>query len=79
MDQLQNKLAKCFERVFPDLSAGNIPKATQDSISAWDSIAAITLLNVIEEEFGFPVDFELLPKLDSFDRILSYVKTQAEP
>jgi acyl carrier protein len=34
------------------------------------------LVNVIEDEFGFQVDFDRLGELDSFDRICQYVKEQ---
>jgi acyl carrier protein len=76
MNDVRSRLAKCFESVFPDMPAADIPLASQKAVATWDSIAAITLVNVIEEEFGFPMDFDLLPELDSFDRILSYVQTQ---
>jgi acyl carrier protein len=78
MDEIQKRLVKCFERVFPVLSADEIPRTSQTTNSAWDSVAAITLVNVIEDEFAFQMDFDLLPELDSFDRILSYVKTEVQ-
>lgn len=78
MDDIQKRLEKCFENVFPALPADEIPQSSQATNSAWDSVAAIMLVNVIEDEFGFQMDFDLLPELDSFDRILSYVRTQAE-
>jgi acyl carrier protein len=59
--------------VFPDLPEAEIPAATQASVAAWDSVAAITLVNVIEDEFGIQVDFDLLADLDSFGRIHEYV------
>jgi acyl carrier protein len=62
--------------VFPDLPPSEIPGCSQRTISGWDSVAAITLVNVIEDEFGFQIDFELLPELDSFERILAHVRTQ---
>jgi acyl carrier protein len=46
------------------------------TVSTWDSVAAITLVNLIEDEFGFQMDLDLLPELDSFDRILAYIRTQ---
>jgi acyl carrier protein len=73
MDNIQSRLTNCFEAVFPDLPVNEIPQSSQSTLSAWDSIAVITLVNVIEEEFGFQVDFDRLPELNSFDRILSYV------
>jgi acyl carrier protein len=77
MDEMQERLVKCFETVFPGLPAGEIPQSSQANNSGWDSVAAITLVNVIEDEFGFVLDYELLPELVSFDRILAYVKTQS--
>ena len=78
MDEVQNRLTKCFESVFPDLPVTQIPEASQKTVSTWDSVAAITLVNVIEDEFGFQMDFDLLPELDSFDHILTYIRTQVQ-
>ena len=72
----EHRLISCFQTVFPDLPAESIPSATQESVPAWDSIAAITLVNVIEEEFHFQMDFDLLGELDSFERILKYIEEQ---
>ena len=38
-----------------------------------DSVAAITLVNVIEEEFSTQIDFDRLPELDTFSKILEYL------
>jgi acyl carrier protein len=46
-------------------------------VQSWDSIAAVTLANVIEEEFAIQFDFERIEELDSFDRILAYVRSEA--
>jgi len=76
MDEVQSRLAKCFERVFPDMPGNLIVECSQATVATWDSIAAITLVNVIEDEFGFQMDFDLLPELDSFQSILEYLKGQ---
>jgi acyl carrier protein len=55
-----------------------IAGCSQATVATWDSIAAITLVNVIEDEFGFQMDFDLLPELDSFERVLLYVRTQVQ-
>jgi acyl carrier protein len=39
----------------------------------WDSVAAITLVNVIEEEFSTQIDYDHLPDLDSFAKVLAYL------
>jgi acyl carrier protein len=73
MDAIRDRLVACFQTVFPDLPEAEIPAATQALIAAWDSVAAITLVNVIEDEFGIEVDLDLLAELDSFSRIHEYV------
>jgi acyl carrier protein len=78
MAETNNRLVKCFEIVFPDLNEQLIPAASQATVPAWDSIAAITLVNVIEDEFKFQMDFDLLPELDSFASILAYIETQTK-
>lgn len=70
------RLVSCFEVVFPNLPAEAIPAARQDSIEAWDSVAAITLISVIEDEFQVTVDLEKLPELTSFAAFLAYLKGQ---
>jgi acyl carrier protein len=72
----ERRLTSCFQTVFPDLPEMSIPSASQALIPAWDSIAAITLVNVIEEEFQLQMDFDLLGELDSFQRILKYLEQQ---
>ena len=76
MDNIRAKLAKCFESVFPNLSAAEIEAATQVCVAEWDSVAAITLVNVIEEEFGITIDFDRLADLDSFDKVLEYLREE---
>ena len=78
MVETKNRLVKCFETVFPDLGEEKIPGASQATVPTWDSIAAITLVNVIEDEFQFQMDLEALPDLNSFERILTYVNTQLQ-
>ncbi len=73
MDEVQNRLTKCFQIVFPDLPVSEIPKATQESVATWDSVAGITLLNVIEEEFQIEIDLELAADLDSYESVREYV------
>jgi len=46
------------------------------SVADWDSIAAINLLTVIEEQFAFDVPAEDIDNLISFELILNYLETQ---
>ena len=78
MDETRQRLTNCFQVVFPDMPREQIPAASTATVAAWDSVAAITLMNVIEEEFGFPVDLDDLASLDSFEHILSYLQKRLQ-
>ena len=74
MTDTRQRLITCFSAVFPDLTEAKIPSATVSSVQGWDSIAMLNLVNVIEEEFKLEMDFEVIPELDSFAKILDYVE-----
>jgi acyl carrier protein len=74
MDNVEQRLEKIFETVFPDLPQDRIATASQDSVENWDSVAAITLMNLIEEEFGFQMDLDDVGDLTSFPKLLEYLK-----
>jgi len=48
-----------------------------ENTAAWDSIAAITLLNVIEEEFQIPLDVGEIATLNSFEEVRAYVERRS--
>lgn len=75
---LQQRLSNCFEIVFPDLPETQIATASTATLAAWDSVAAITLMNVIEDEFGFQMDLDDLADLDSFDKVYSYLQKRLQ-
>ncbi len=76
MDNLRERLTSCFSTVFPDLAPDEIPLASMASVGKWDSLATITLLTVIEEEFDLQIPPEDLEQLASFDLILDYLERQ---
>jgi acyl carrier protein len=78
MDETRQRLTKCFEVVFPDLPQDAIPDASTATVSAWDSVAAITLMNVVEEEFGLELDLDDLANLDSFEKLYSYLQNRLQ-
>ena len=70
---IRGRLTNCFRAVFPTLPEASIPGASVATITAWDSIAAITLLNVIEEEFQIEVDLDRLAELNSFESLAAFL------
>ena len=69
MPELEERLQKCFSAVFPGLSAEEIRRANSASIATWDSLATVTLVSVIEEEFGISIAPEEYEYMISFDLI----------
>jgi acyl carrier protein len=76
MDDILPRLVRCFAAVFPKFSNDQIVGASADSMAAWDSVASVTLIAMIEEEFELEIDVEDLGELVSFDKILAYLNSK---
>lgn len=74
---LRERLLECFRAVFPDLNEEQILSSSVETNPNWDSVAHVTLLSVIEEEFGSPVAEEQYGELTSFTRLLQYLEQSA--
>ena len=66
MSEMETRLQKCFAGVFPGLTSEEIHAATADS-GIWDSLSTVTLVAVVQEEFGIEIDPDVLAQLTSFD------------
>jgi acyl carrier protein len=76
MDNMEARLLRCFTVVFPDLSEKELADASMETVEEWDSVASVTLVNVLEEEFGIQIAPEDIEQLLSFRRVLNYLKTR---
>lgn len=74
MNDYETRLVKCFGAVFNGLSEAELRTASTSSLESWDSVATVTLIALIEEEFKIDVDVEDLERLVSFDSVLGYLK-----
>jgi acyl carrier protein len=74
MSDQRSRLIACFAAVFPALHEEDIPQATMATVDTWDSVATITLLVVLEEEFDIEIKPEELERLTSFELILDYLR-----
>jgi acyl carrier protein len=70
----RENLIHCFSAVFPSLSESQVVKASTSSVRDWDSVAGVTLLALIEEEFGVQLNPKDIQHLTSFDLILAYIR-----
>ena len=74
MSDVETRLRKCFEAVFPRLGYDQIPSAKMDNVEDWDSASTVMLVAVIEEEFGLQIDLAALELLLSFHSALEYLE-----
>jgi acyl carrier protein len=74
VSDLESRLKGCFSAVFPELSDGEIAQARHGSAATWDSLATVTLMGVVEEEFGLSVESDSLEQFASFQGILGYLR-----
>ena len=77
MDSQQARLTRCFSAVFPELGEQEIFQASLTSVEGWDSVATVTLLALVEEEFGISFDPQDVDHLVSFEGILDHVRKNA--
>ncbi|HZP23608.1 MAG TPA: acyl carrier protein [Terriglobales bacterium] len=77
MDDIRQRLIACFQVVFPNLPQEKIPGASPETVAEWDSVAGLTLMNVVEDEFGLQIDLDDLAGLDSFEKYRAYLEGRA--
>ena len=73
MNDAEARLSRCFMAAIPGLKPSEIPAASMQTVEKWDSVASVTLVALIEEEFGIQIDLEALDRLDSYRAILDYL------
>lgn len=70
------RLKQVFLAVFPKLAAEDVETASVETLEAWDSLAGITILTLLEETFQIQLDPLLLVDLTSFVAIRNYLIKQ---
>ncbi|MCX6347919.1 MAG: acyl carrier protein [Candidatus Aureabacteria bacterium] len=73
MAEADARLIRCFSAVFPALSREEIRAASIETVSDWDSLAAVRLVAVLEEEFGLQIDLVELQEMNSFASIRHFL------
>ena len=76
MDDARARLLGCFSAVFPDVPPGRLAAVSTETLAAWDSVATVTLVAVIEEEFGVSFHPEDYGRLASFEECLHCLETR---
>lgn len=74
MTDLETRVARCFANAFPDLAEDKIPSISQSNLSSWDSVAHITLIASLSEEFGLDLDLESPDEFASFASVVNFLQ-----
>lgn len=77
MSDFENRLIRCISSIFPNLNDQDIRELDARKLVDSDSLAAVTLMALIDEEFGVILEFDSLVKLGSFDAIRQYLSERA--
>ena len=76
MTDVAARLESCFASVFPNVPAQILRLGTSENIKAWDSMAFIMLIMLVEEEFDVNVKVEHIAELTSFSSIMTYLQRE---
>lgn len=68
-----DRLMRCFELAFPSATRDEVRAAEFNAISGWDSLRGVTLLAILEEEFGVEIELPMLLDLKTFDVLKRYL------
>jgi len=68
-----DRLMRCFASAFPYATRDEIRTAKFAAIAGWDSLRGVTLLAVLDEEFGAQLDLAELLELETFDSVKRYL------
>jgi acyl carrier protein len=73
VDDDDDRLMRCFALAFPSATRDEIRTAKFNAMSGWDSLRGVTLLAVLDEEFGVQIDLADLLELETFDALQRYL------
>lgn len=72
---LEDRLTDCVAIVFPELSRDEIPRAGGASLANWDSLAMVTLVSLVEEEFDVHFSIDEYQLAASYALLLDHLKS----
>lgn len=78
MPDARRRLIACFTAVFRTLDEADVARAAVGSVEEWDSLATVTLIAVIEEEFRIQVDPLDIEQFGSFEQALRYLEARPD-
>ena len=76
MSEQANRLLRCFSSVFPTMNEDEIRAANVVPLFDLDSLAGVTLVTLIDQEFGVNVEPSDLLELGTFEAISQFLVKQ---
>ena len=76
-DALKDRTIDCFGALFPNYTRAQLLTASRESIPEWDSLAGVTLLTLLQQEFQLEIDLAELEHFNSVKAVLDYVEAHA--
>jgi len=73
-DKIAEQLARCFSLAFPQMDPSRYSTASAENTTEWDSVAQVTLLSLIGEEFGVEINFEEFEGATSFEALAGRIR-----
>ncbi len=74
MSEQDDRLVRCFASVFPTLSEEEVRASNVAPLFDLDSLAGVTLVTLIDQEFGINVELSDLLEMGSFETISQFVR-----
>jgi acyl carrier protein len=74
MSEQDDRLVRCFASVFPTLSEEEVRASNVVPLVDLDSLAGVTLVTLIDQEFGVNVELPDLLELGSFEAISQFLR-----
>jgi len=73
MNEIELRLIRCISSSFPELTEPEIRAWDASRVMDIDSLAAVTLVALLDEEFGVELDLNDLLTLGTFSSIEAYL------
>lgn len=74
MDETEQLVSDCFTATFPQLSPETVCLADVDNVESWDSTQMLTLVAMLQEQFGFSIAEKDIFDLTSYKAVVDYVR-----
>ena len=70
----QEKLLKLMEEVFEDLDTSSFTLKTEfKNNDEWDSMTALSLITILDQEFGMSISGEKIKELNTIEELILFI------